>query len=116
MMKIEITPEAFNDLEGIREYLDDEFGKKKEKEILKGILNDLKRLGRYPDTDTKLFERFGIETDYKCLYTHENYAFFRIENDKIKIIRILSTKRDFMYILFGIKMTSDDSDDYWDEE
>ena len=45
MMKIEITPEAFNDLEGIREYLDEEFGKKKEKEILKGILNDLKRLG-----------------------------------------------------------------------
>ena len=25
MMKIEITPEAFNDLEGIREYLDEEF-------------------------------------------------------------------------------------------
>ena len=44
------------------------------------------------NTARKLFERFGIETDYKCLYTHKNYAFYRIENDMIKVIRILSTK------------------------
>ncbi len=116
MMKVEITPKALEDLEDLREHLDEEFGKKKEKEILKGIIADLKRLAKYPDTDTKLFERFAIETDYKCLYTHKNYAFYRIENDMIKVIRILSTKRDFMYILFGIRMTSDDADEYWDEE
>ena len=48
-----------------------------------------------------------IETDYKCLYTQKNYAFYRIEDEKIQIVRILSEKRDFMYILLGIPMSED---------
>ena len=31
MMKVEITPKALEDLEDLREHLDEEFGKKKEK-------------------------------------------------------------------------------------
>ncbi len=115
MKKVDITPEAFDDLEGLKERLDESFGVKKEKEILKAIFTDMKRLARYPQTDIKLFERFGIVTDYKCLYSHKNYVFYRIEDEYIKIIRILDEKRDFLYVLFGIKMTSDESEKYWGE-
>lgn len=44
-----------------------------------------------------------------------NYTFYRIEADKIKIVRILNEKQDFMNILFGIRTTSQETDDYWDE-
>ena len=115
MMNIAITPEAFNDLEGIKEYLDDKFGTEKEVKILSAIINDIERLKEYPETDIKLFERFGIETDYKCIYTNQNYVFYRLESSTIRIIRILNVKRDFLYVLLGIRMSSDESDDYWDE-
>lgn len=115
MRKIEITPEALNDLGAIKEYLDSEYGQKKEKEMLKSILKDIKRLEKYPQTDIKLFERFGIETDYKCIYTNQNYVFYRLENSTIRIIRILSNKRDFLYVLFGTRMNSEESEEYWKE-
>ena len=115
MMDISFTPEAINDLEGIKEYITEVFGQDKEKEILKAIMDDIKRLKKYPDTDIKLFERFDIETDYKCIYSHKNYVFYRPEGNMIRVIRVLNEKRDFLYILFGIKMSSDESDEYWDE-
>ena len=40
MKKVDITPEAFDDLEGLKERLDESFGVKKEKEILKAIFKD----------------------------------------------------------------------------
>ena len=113
--KIRYSPEAYNDLESIKEYLDSEFGEKEEKKRLRAIINDLKRLQKYPETDIKLFERFGIITDYKCIYTNQNYAFYRVEDEFIKVVRILDVRRDFMYILLGVHMTSDESEDYWDE-
>ena len=113
--KIRYSPEAYNDLESIKEYLDSEFGEKEEKKRLRAIINDLKRLQKYPETDIKLFERFGIITDYKCIYTNQNYAFYREEDEFIKVVRILDVRRDFMYILLGVHMTSDESEDYWDE-
>ena len=108
MRKIELTPEAIQDLESIKEYLILSFGANKEKAILKKIFADLRRLEKYPETNIKLLERFGIETDYKCLYTQKNYAFYRIEGEKIRVIRILSEKRDFLYILFGISMSNNE--------
>ena len=113
MKKIDITPEAYNDLAGIKEELDEEFGEAQGKKILKAIIKDLRRLTKYPETDIKLFERFGIITDYKCIYTRKNYAFYRIEGDCIKIIRIIDHRRDFLYVLLGIHMRSDESIDYW---
>ena len=116
MKKVFITPKAYNDLEDLKEYLDIEFGVNIEKKILENIFRDLKRLEKYPETDIKLFERFGIITDYKCLYTQRNYAFYRIEDDYIRIIRIIDERRDFIYMLFGIHTETHDSSDCWDEE
>ena len=116
MRKIDLSPEAYNDLEGIKERLNTEFGEVTEKKILKSIVKDMKRLEKYPETDIKLFERFGIVTDYKCIYSNKNYLFYRIEDEYIRIIRIIDVRRDFMYILFGIHMISDEGEDYWEND
>ena len=115
MKKIDLSPEALNDLAGLKEFLDSNFGEKIEKEILKGIISDLRSLGEYPDSGSRdMFKKYGIETDYAYLVTHKNYAFYRIEGNSVKIIRILDTRRDVIYTLFGIK-TVDDYNEYWDE-
>jgi plasmid stabilization system protein ParE len=114
MMGIEITPEAYRDLENLKEYLNREYGARTANRVIKAVTNDIRRLEKYPETDIKLFERFGIITDYKCIYTQKNYAFYRIEGECIKIVRILSEKRDFLYALLGIRMISDEENDYWE--
>lgn len=116
MMSVELSPEALNDLEILKEYLAKESDLRRAREVLKAILADLKMLGEYPDSGTRdLFKRFDIETEYAYLVTHKNYAFYRIEGNIVKIIRILDTRRDVIYTLFGIKVV-DDYSEYWDED
>ena len=115
MRSITLTPEALNDIDGIKQHIAAEFGTDSANKIIKAIFKDIKRLVKYPDTDIKLFERFGIETDYKCIYSNKNYVFYRLEGDIVRIIRVLNEKRDFLYVLFGIRMLSDKSEEYWGE-
>lgn len=61
MRKVDLTPEALLDLEGLRDRLIKEFGEKTEEKVLKEIIKDLRRFERFPETDIKLFERFGIQ-------------------------------------------------------
>ena len=115
MRSITLTPEALNDIEGIKEHIVVEYGTDSANKITKAIFKDIKRLAKYPNTDIKLFERFGIETDYKCIYSNKNYVFYRLEGDIVRIIRVLNEKRDFLYVLLGIRMRSDESEEYWGE-
>ncbi len=115
MMRIDLTPEALHDLEVLKDYLDDQFGTDKGKIILEGVFADLGTPGEYPDSGSKdIFGKYEIETDYMYLVTHKNYAFYRVEGNCVKIIRILDTRRDVIYTLFGIK-TVEDYSAYWDE-
>lgn len=57
----------------------------------------------------------GIPCDYRMLYVQHNYAFYRIENSVIRIIDIFSEREDFMWKLFGIKTTTQETEDYWRE-
>ena len=47
-------------------------------------------------------------TDYHYLVVKPNYIFYRIENDTVRIIRILNEKQDLLQILFGISSISDE--------
>lgn len=110
MMNIRISPEAANDLEALYLYLSEKFGVSVAKKKLNDIVEDFSRLSEYPNIDTKVFERLDIVTDYKCFYTNNNYVFYRVNEDTISIIRVLDHRRDFMRVLFGVKMTEDHDD------
>ena len=59
---------------------------------------------------------YGIECDYRYIYAGRNYLFYRIESDKIIIAEMFDEREDFMYKLFGITTTTQESLDYWDEQ
>lgn len=57
----------------------------------------------------------GIPCDYRMLYVQHNYAFYRIEGDVVRITDIFNEREDFMWKLFGIKTTTQETKDYWGE-
>ena len=115
MKNICLSPEALNDLEILKGYLSDNYGGQKSEKVLRSIMSDLKSLAKYPNSGSQdMFKKFNIETDYAYLVTHKNYAFYRIEDDSVRIIRILDTRRDVIYTLFGIKVV-DHYNEYWNE-
>ncbi len=58
---------------------------------------------------------YGIDCDYRYLYIAHNYLFYRIEENTVIVTEIFDEREDFMYKLFGITTTSQDSLDYWGE-
>ena len=58
---------------------------------------------------------FDVISDYRYLFVSRNYVFYRIESDCIKIINIYNEKEDFMWQLFGIDTTPQETLDYWGE-
>lgn len=49
------------------------------------------------------------------LYVQYNYAFYRIEENVVRITDIFNKREDFMWKLFGIKTTTQETEDYWGE-
>ena len=114
MMNIEISPEAMKDIEKTKEYLSDDFGENVAKKNIKKLLKSISNLGINPDIGFSLQKQFGIECDYRCFYSTRNYIFFRIERDTVKVVRVLDERRDFLYVLFGIKTQL--ADDFWEDD
>ena len=49
------------------------------------------------------------------LYVQHNYVFYHIEDTVVRIIDIYNEREDFMWKLFSIRTTTQETDDYWDE-
>lgn len=114
MKKIEYTPEALEDLQKLKLRLLEEFGECVSKKILRKITKDIRTLEIFENAGVELAKMYGIVSDYRSLYTAKNYAVYRVEGEKVKIIRVLDERMDFMRILFGIKIVEEDDD--WEED
>ena len=55
---------------------------------------------------------FDVTSDYRYIFVSKNYMFYRIEDDCIKIINIYNEKEDFMWLLFGIDTTPQETIEY----
>ncbi|MBQ6272080.1 MAG: type II toxin-antitoxin system RelE/ParE family toxin [Clostridiales bacterium] len=102
MKRILFSPQALIDIEEIREYISIQFGEKSAAKNIALVMHDIKLLEQFPLQGPGIWERYGIESDYHYIYSNKNYVFYRIEDDTVKIIRILDARRDFLNILFGI--------------
>ena len=108
MKHIVFSPQALIDVEEIKDYIQSQFGEKAATKNIALIIHDIKLLEQFPMSGSGIWERYGIESDYRYIYANKNYVFYRIEDDQIKIIRVLDARRDFLIILFGIKTQTDD--------
>lgn len=76
------------------------------------VLSDLKK---FPEMGGSMREQYDLDCDYYMLFIEHNYFIYRIMDDMIMILEIFNEKEDFMYQLFGIVTTSQETIDYWNE-
>ena len=62
----------------------------------------VRQLITFPYLGQELSGITGIYTDYRCLFCEKNYVFYRIEADRVCVIRVLNERQDYMRILFGV--------------
>lgn len=102
-MEIYYTPRARNDLINLKESVIEKFDDEDLAiEVLKKITKTVRQLITFPYLGQELSGIAGIYTEYRCLFCEKNYVFYRVEEDRICVIRILNEKRDYMRILFGV--------------
>lgn len=108
MGKIEYSPIALEDLKNLNNYLIDNWGESVVKRILKKIIIDINKLESFPLMGTNLAKVIDTPTDYRYFFTEKNYVFYHVEQDKVRIVRVLNQHQDFISHLFG------ETDDYED--
>ena len=102
-MELYYTPKARNDLLQIKESIIEKFDDEDlAKKILRKMTETVRQLITFPYLGQELSGITGIYTDYRCLFCEKNYVFYRIEADRVCVIRVLKERQDYMRILFGV--------------
>lgn len=96
MAKIEFSPAALDDLILLKDYINSQWGESSSTKILNKIISDLSRLEYFPLSGTALSKTIGVPTDFYYIFTEKNYVFYRIESDRIFIIRILNERQNYL--------------------
>lgn len=104
-------------LSEIKKYLDTRFGENIRKERLRKLTDQLHRLQfpEFEESGVSLRVLYGLDSDYRYIFTAHNYVFYRIENDCIRIVNIYNEREDFMLDLFGVSSSGETSEAYWDD-
>ncbi len=115
MKKIKYTPDAADKLRAIKTTISKEYGVDSAKKIVKRITDAIRGLCDYEEKGPEVSKMFGVISDYRYIFVCRNYVFYRIEDNYIRIINLYHEKEDFMWQLFSIDTTSQETIDYCNE-
>lgn len=105
---MEFSPRALADLRQLNDYLVTNWGEPTSGMVLKKITSDIRRLEQSPLSGVALGKLLDVPTDYRYLFSEKNYVFYRLEYDKIRVVRVLNEHKNYMKQLFGISSESDE--------
>ncbi len=74
MMHIVFSPEALKDMEEIKVLLLDQFGVDTANKNLKKVTKEIKTLEKFPLKGSGIWERYGIDSEYRYIYANKNYV------------------------------------------
>ena len=115
MKKIKYSQDYRDKIRIIKKDLDTRFDKDVRLAVFKKINDRIQSIKENEEIGISVREMFGVDTDYQVIYAAKNYIFFRIELEEIFIVNIYNEREDFMWKLFGIRTTSQETEDYWKE-
>jgi plasmid stabilization system protein ParE len=96
-----LSAEARQDLKNIQEYISEEQESPKTAlKVINKILDRIEKLHRLPNTGTLLSPKVNFPTNYRFAREMGFLIFYRNENNKIFVDRIIHGKRDYIAILF----------------
>ncbi len=102
MANIKFTPDALEDMKGIKAYITKELDSETAAiNTVEGIIKRIRRLADFPRMAAPLGSVIGLEVPYRFLVCGNYTTFYKVEGDRVYIIRVLYGRRNFMQILFG---------------
>lgn len=100
-MKIVYTPQSREDLREIKDYISSVLkNPEAAKNITSKILKTAHILTEQPNSGISMQEKTGRETEYRCLISGNYGIFYIVLNNKIRIIRILDLRTDYLRSIF----------------
>ena len=103
MKQLQYSPDAIEKLQEIRQDITARYGAQKAKAVIREMTKSFRDLQQFENKGPSVENLIGIPCDYRMLYVQHNYAFYRVENDVIRITDIFNEKENFMWKLFGVK-------------
>lgn len=107
---------ALSKRKAIKRDIKEKYGVNVADRVSKHISEVLYELKKFPELGISMRKKYDLDCDYYMLFVEKNYFIYRILDDMILILEIFNEKEDFMYQLFGIVTTNQESIDYWGEE
>ncbi len=102
MAKILFTPDALEDMKEIKAYITDELcSEQSAKNTVEKIMSCVRQLADFPESGAHLSSIISLEVPYRFLVCGNYIAFYKVDGEKVCIIRVLYGRRNFMQILFG---------------
>ena len=115
MKEIEYSLIVRNKLKDLREKLTQSYGTDISKKTIKKITDSVRSLEIFELKGMKVSDTYDVECDYRYFYTNHQYIFYRIESEKIIIVEMFDEREDFMWKLFQIDTTSQETYLFWKE-
>lgn len=115
MKKLQYSPDAIEKLHEIKKDITFRYGEEKARNVIREMIKSFRDLQRFETKGPSVENLIGIPCDYRMLYVQHNYAFYRIEGNVVRITDIFNEREDFMWKLFGVKTTTQETEDYWDD-
>ncbi len=113
--KIVYSETALSKRKAIKKEIKETHGKERADKFSEHISKSIAELKKFPELGVSLRDKYDLDCDYYMLFVEHNYFIYRIFDEIILILEIFNEKEDFMYQLFGVITTSQDTLDYWGE-
>ena len=102
MTNINFTPDALEDLKEIKAYITEELSNEESAiRTVGNITKRIRRLADFPESGAPLSSIINLEVPYRFLVCGNYTAFYKVEANEVRIIRVFNARRNFMQILFG---------------
>ncbi len=104
--KINYSPMAKDDLDGIWHYIANELLNPSAAEnTVNGIMDIVDGLGDFPEMGSRLIFNSGLDSGYRFVIYKNYMVFYHIQADFVYIDRVIYGKRDYMTELFPDNLT-----------
>ena len=100
MPVIIFSPKASEDLDSIKTYIESELGSPQTaNEKILEILDAINNLAVFPEIGPSLKGKIDSLSRFRCLSVSNCIVFYRVELDKVLVVRILNNRMDYLKIL-----------------
>ncbi len=104
MFEVKVTPQAAEDLLEIKNYIENELQNPiAAHNTVLNIVETYENLSTLAEAGISVERYVPFPTDYKFVLANNYSIFYRIDDNIVKVIRIMYSKRDFVRILFEDK-------------